>query len=56
MDKEQEEAFEWSKEEALAMFEASEPVSTRKRPRDSNKIAVSIVQDASKEVDERRDD
>lgn len=55
MDKEQEEAFEWSKEEALAMFEASEPVSTRKRPRDSNKIAVSI-QDASKEVDERRDD
>ena len=47
MDEEQREALNWTKEQALAMFNASEPAKTRKRPRDLNKLEASVVGDAT---------
>lgn len=46
MDDEKREATEWTVEQAMAMFNASEPVRTRKRPHDANGLATSVVRDS----------
>ncbi len=47
MDQEQAEVSEWTVEQAMKRFDASQPAKTRKRPRDLNKLAASIVGDAT---------